>query len=371
MRTRPVFLLTLFAVLLAFGHSAFAQYTPSAGKSAPMEKAERRVRGDDGIVRTETFEQRPARDTWGNAQGNNHDLAIDGAFEGQTVAVIQLYTIGFDFELAKAALKEKGFSTYRWVNAPPTPADLEAALKKSSQLWIIATDHQMLNAEHLRVIRNFFNAGHGVYIWGDNQPYYADANYVAEALFGTTMQGDLIGDKTVGMQKAPGSIGLKSNHLLTTGLENLYEGITIATIQPSSTLEPLLYGSAGNLVAAYYDRDGRRAILDGGFTRLYNKWDTAGTARYVKNAASWLVNAERFGDDVISDKIKTTITVPAIPSIAVSPEPTPAPVVPVAAPQPRAAAPSFLPTGWMGLFLVGLLAGFFVLIYVPDLTRRS
>ena len=55
-------------------------------------------------------------------------------------------------------------------------------------------------------------------------------------------------------------------------------------------------------MAAFYDHDGKRAILDGGFTRLYNKWDTAGTGRYVKNAAAWLVNVERFGNKVTAMK---------------------------------------------------------------------
>ena len=95
-------------------------------------------------------------------------------------------------------------------------------------------------------------------------------------------------------------MGLKRRHLLTTGLEYVYEGITIATIDANETLEPLIYGSAGNLVAAFYDKGGKRAILDGGFTRLYYKWDTAGTGRYVKNAAAWLVNAERFGAAVVA-----------------------------------------------------------------------
>jgi hypothetical protein len=45
-----------------------------------------------------------------------------------------------------------------------------------------------------------------------------------------------------------------------------------------------------------------RAILDGGFTCLYMRWDTAGTGRYVKNAAAWLANAERFGDAVVAKK---------------------------------------------------------------------
>ena len=98
--------------------------------------------------------------------------------------------------------------------------------------------------------------------------------------------------------------GLLPRHLLTTGLEFIYEGITIATIQPNQTLTPLIYGSAGNLVTAVYDRNGKRAILDGGFTRLFLKWDTAGTGRYVKNAAAWLVNVERFGDAVVASQLR-------------------------------------------------------------------
>jgi hypothetical protein len=80
--------------------------------------------------------------------------------------------------------------------------------------------------------------------------------------------------------------------LVTTGLETVYEGITIATISENESLQPLIYGSEGNLVTAVYEKNGKRAILDGGFTRLYYKWETAGTDRYVKNAAAWLVNME-------------------------------------------------------------------------------
>ncbi|HEX9100746.1 MAG TPA: hypothetical protein VF997_01015, partial [Polyangia bacterium] len=129
-----------------------------------------------------------------------------------------------------------------------------------------------------------------------------DANRVAEALFGTKMLGNVPGDQTVNLWPKPGVHGILPNHLLTTGLHYLYEGITIATIQPNQVLKPLVYGHEDNLVAAYYDANGKRAILDGGFTRLYYKWDTAGTGRYVKNAAAWLVNVERFGNKVTAMK---------------------------------------------------------------------
>ncbi len=244
-----------------------------------------------------THQVKVKADQHGNAQGNEYDLAVDGAFEGETVAVLHLYTgEGFDFSLPKAALKEKGFSVYRWINNPPPAEELREKLKNACQLWIISSYEQKLNKEHLKVIKEFFDSGKGVYIWGDNDPYYADANYVSEYLFDVKMLGNLPGDVVVGLNNKGKKVGLTPKHLITTGLEYVYEGITIATIQDSKLLQPLIFGHEGNLVTAVYDQGGKRAILDGGFTRLYCSWDHAGTGRYVKNAAAWLVNYERFAE---------------------------------------------------------------------------
>jgi hypothetical protein len=354
-------LLTLAIVGLA--HPAFAQYTKAAGQNAPVDAVARPVRAKDGTMHTEIVMQKPAADRFGNAQGNDHDLAVDGAFKGQTVAVIQEYTgEGFDFSLPRAALKEKGFSVFRWSNGVPTPADLEKALTKSSQLWLISNSSRMLTDEHVKVIKKFFEAGHGVYIWGDNEPFYADANFLAEALLGTTMTGNVPGDQVVGVEKKIGGVGVLPNHLLTTGLENIYEGITIATIAPTKSLHPLIYGSADNLVAAYFDQDGKRAILDGGFTRLYLKWDTAGTSRYVKNAGAWLANAERFGAAVIaSDTLPSTLTpVASVPAMTTTTPPNPvaapvAPSVPPAVEKPAVALRTLLGIAVAAALSLGLL----------------
>lgn len=241
-------------------------------------------------------------DSYGNAEGNQYDLAVDGAFEGQTIAVLHLYTSGFDFSLPTVALKEKGFSVYRWINNPPSPEALDSALAKSCQLWIISDSKRKLNQGHADVIKKYFDSGKGVYIWGDNQPFYADANFIAEQLIGARMDGDVPGNHTVGILQDKSPSGIMPNHLITTGLQNIYEGITIATIADHQDLTPIVYGSAGNLVTAAYEKDGKRLLIDGGFTRLYYKWDTAGTGRYVKNAAAWLVNYERFGDAVLAEK---------------------------------------------------------------------
>jgi hypothetical protein len=292
---------SILAGAMLFSAPALAQYNASAGKSAPRVVTAMPVAQSDGTIRMDQVETKPAEDRFGNVAGTQYDLAHDGAFDGETVAVLQFYTgESFDFQLPTAALKQKGFSVYRWSNGVPPASELESGLAKASQLWVISGASPLLGEEHLRIIKKFFDQGHGVYVWGDNEPYYADANAVASRLVGATMSGNLPGAQVVGM-RAPNTMGaatrpgLTRDHLVTTGLEQLYEGITIATVKPGAHMQPLVFGSAGNLVTSIYEHDGKRAIVDGGFTRLYVHWDTAGTARYVKNAAAWLANAERFG----------------------------------------------------------------------------
>ena len=118
------------------------------------------------------------------------------------------------------------------------------------------------------------------------------------------MKGDLYGDKVVGRSEGPGKAGVAREHLLSTGVENIYEGITVATVKPAGAMTPVIYGSAGNLVTAAFEANHKRLLVDGGFTRLSNKWDSAGTGRYVMNAAAWLANYERFGDAVVAGDFK-------------------------------------------------------------------
>ena len=312
------------ALALLTPSAALAQYTPSAGQNAPA-RAYAAEKAADGKV---TFAPQAAplpKDTHGNAAGNQYDLAIDGAFEGETVLILD--QVGNTLENTKAALREKGLSAVVYPNGrTPSVPELEAALRRSCQVWLISSGSPMLAEGHIAAIKRFFDAGHGVYLWGDNDPLYADANRVAAALVpGLGMKGNLYGDLVVGLADR-GSAGVAVGHLITTGLEHLYEGVTIATLQldaqgqqPKRSLygpkleapgrawdapipagfTPLLYGSAGNLVSAAYERDQKRLVIDGGFTRLAVNWDDAGTARFVKNAAAWLVNAERFQDKVV------------------------------------------------------------------------
>lgn len=296
-------ILSVLTVLSATQLSA--QYNSCAAKSVVTESiaVERRnvETGETEIV----YEDQKVKqvDSYGNASGNQYDLAVDGAFEGQTIVVLHLYTgEGFDFEKPKAALKEKGFSVYRYINTPPSPKELEESLSKACQLWVISSTTQLLNDEHAEVIKKFFYSGRGVYIWGDNDPYHADADFLAGKLIGVTMSGYYHGAQNVTFKTDENNSGMLKDHLITTGLEYVYEGITVSAIHdPNQVLKPLIWSTDGNVVTALYEDQGQRLILDGGFTRLFYNWDTAGTGRYVKNAAAWLVNYERFGDEVVSD----------------------------------------------------------------------
>ncbi len=294
--------LVLVAISFVLTTAGYSQYNECAKQNVIEKEVAVEVYDESTqTVKIEKQKRQVDSDEYGNAAGSQYDLAVDGAFEGQTVAVLHLYTGGgFNFKQPENALRQKGFSVYRWINQPPSAKKLEEALKKACQLWIISDQQRKLNDDHLDVIQAFFNSGKGVYIWGDNNPYYADANFVAEGLLDVKMEGNTMGNKTVDILSRESQSGLMPNHLITTGLQNIYEGITIATIQENQELTPIIYGSAGNLVAATYEKDGKRLIFDGGFTRLYVNWDTAGTGRYVKNAAAWLVNYERFGDKVVA-----------------------------------------------------------------------
>lgn len=241
-----------------------------------------------------TFDRQRAlnKDKFGNLDGNEFDLAKDGAFTGHQIAVLHLYTgEGFDFSLPEKALQEKGFTIHRWIDQPPSLSEFKAVLSKSCQLWVISSNVGKLNQGYFDAIKDFFNSGKGLYLLGDNWPFYVDINEISKQLFDVKMSGYSFAGKVVG-KKTPDSKKGFVDHQITVGLDFLYEGVTVATFPKSNEVEPLIYASNGKIVTVIHDKNKKRAILDGGFTRLFINWDTAGTARYVKNAATWLVNYE-------------------------------------------------------------------------------
>lgn len=232
------------------------------------------------------------RDQHGNAEGSQYDLIDDGALTGASILVLNQCHI--DLSRPSGALARKGFTLIE--ARASDAASLRQQLKDASQLWIISTSVPCLRSDALRVIEGFFHAGHGLYIWGDNAPLFADANVLLKRLFSTCMSGNFPGDRVVSVRDHGKQAGLVPGHLITTGLVNVFEGSSIAEVHTTKALTPLIYGSNGRVVTSVYDQNGERAIVDGGFTRLFCGWESAGTDRYIVNAAAWLLNIERFTD---------------------------------------------------------------------------
>ena len=238
-----------------------------------------------------------AKDRYGNAQGSQYDLAQDGGFQGYKIVIVQANIndkTRADLGKPIAALTKKGFSVCNYDGVPDV-RELSKELENACQFWLLSDSTRQLSDGHIDLICDFFHQGYGIYIWGDNYPFFVDANLICQRLFCTEMSGDSRGDQVIGIQAYPGGPGIIPNHLITTGLVNFYEGITVAEVRTTRELLPLIYGSNSKVITAYYEKQQKRAIIDGAFTRLYWKWDNAGTDRYVVNAAAWLANVERFG----------------------------------------------------------------------------
>lgn len=238
-------------------------------------------------------------DRFGNPEGSGFDLAIDGSFKDYKVLILNLCeSPGASLYGVQNALQKKGFEVQIFSPDVPAPNFLEELLKNMSQLWIISQQDLRFNDEHYRVIKKFFDDGHGIYIWGDNDPLNTNANYFVQKLFNSFLSGDYYAQQVLGIQEMPGAPGIIENHLISTGIMSFFEGNSIAQVNISGGLEPLIYSSDRNVVTAFYDQNGKRALVDGAFTRLWDgDWgQSAGTERYITNAAAWLVNLERFAE---------------------------------------------------------------------------
>lgn len=238
------------------------------------------------------------KDKYGNPNGTNYDLLRDGSMRGYKVLIINLCpewdTCGQreNYNNPIKALENKGFEVIYRGEFPANFARISASL---CQVWLISGYNRTITDEQIRQIKAFYNQGKGVYLWADNDPFYADVNPIIKDLFGSTMSGNYIGEQIIGVQKHIKGVGIVAGHLISTGISNFYEGVTISNVTMTQYLKPLVYSSDKKVVTAYSDVDGKRLLIDGGFTRLCVDWDSAGTDRYVVNAAGWLGNFEKFG----------------------------------------------------------------------------
>jgi hypothetical protein len=236
-------------------------------------------------------------DRFGNPEGRAFDLGggDEDRVRGESIL---LYTC----KLAHGAFGEFAEQEMRTLMAErglqldirhgcPLDAQLLAGY---TQLWIISGDRPTLSGQQVQMIVSYVRNGNGLAIWADNEPLYADANLLARALTGSSFSGNRMADQVM-VPGPPDTAGRFVEHQLTQGVNNLYEGITICTIDPVPGITILGRSHDGQRCIGCFEREGQRVVLDTGWTKLYREFyhKSAGLGRYLSNIAFWLARGSR------------------------------------------------------------------------------
>eukprot|EP01112_Ceratiomyxa_fruticulosa_P011463 TRINITY_DN3108_c0_g5_i1.p1 TRINITY_DN3108_c0_g5~~TRINITY_DN3108_c0_g5_i1.p1 ORF type:complete len:318 (-),score=57.17 TRINITY_DN3108_c0_g5_i1:124-1077(-) len=278
------------------------------------------------------------RDAYANPEGTDFDLGIEGAFSQFTILVGSFYCeITKDVFMGNPGkrLLQKGFKIL-FEDKPSNFArrldECDIALFISNSAGVVPVytlpvygkgkgkgkkpatvpiipffggggfgSGEAFTEQEIDDIEKFHEKGGALFIWGDNDPYFQSANQVLDRMFNIKLAGNTPGGGTltVGDGKTTGQF---ARHLITSGVVNLFEGITISYPENPHNLGPfeILATSTNGNTSLMYAEQGRgklpdhvgRIIVDTGFTKLYCNWDTAGTARYVLNACVWLLGLD-------------------------------------------------------------------------------
>eukprot|EP01133_Synstelium_polycarpum_P004314 gene4314-5038_t len=239
-------------------------------------------------------------DTFNNPAGNNFDLGIEGAFNNFNI----LFGLFFPYTLNPEFVKEldrKGFrltfvKTHdEFIKALPT-SDVAAILSSR----ITSAPYLSKQAEFAQAVRNYHQSGKGLYIFSDDEPLIVEANWIIGDLFpGCKVVGNEPGGQVLGLGDGK-TVKTFGSHLITSGITQLYEGITISHMPRDcipKQLSILATSSQGNPIVLHsidseLAENHGRVVVDTGYTKCMGSFYTAGTGRYIKNAFVWLLGLD-------------------------------------------------------------------------------
>ncbi|KAK5583609.1 hypothetical protein RB653_005207 [Dictyostelium firmibasis] len=235
-------------------------------------------------------------DQYSNPKGIEYDLGVEGAFTQFTILIGRFYNSS-DLECIKD-LKSKGFQIVEAV----TQRDFLDKLPKSDIALIISghkNDNTSTEQQFIDDVETYHKVGKGLFIWNDNAPFIYHGNLITKRLYGITADGNEPGKQDLTLGNGSDKQHF-SSHLVTSGIVNLYEGVTIssfADITPANgKVEVLASSSQGNKIMLVsssdltkIDANCGRVVIDSGFTKLFAQFFSAGTSRYVKNCCVWLL----------------------------------------------------------------------------------
>ncbi|CAF3803238.1 unnamed protein product [Rotaria sp. Silwood1] len=242
-------------------------------------------------------------DQYHNRIGRIYELGRDDAFSEYSILSAEFY-IDSEFndtamKLPIDALKVKGFQV-KYVKTKKCIAEM--ASNSHQIVWIISTN-QIQNPLFISALITYHSSGGVIFLFADNTPYLCHVSEFFSTKFGITVESDYYGDKTLAYKEnGHQQTGHFCQHDIFTGIENLYEGITICHLiysAPASHTKFTIIATAtdGNSSIVVYDPPATsiegRLCLHCGFTKLYRKWDSADIARYIVNASCWLLGIEK------------------------------------------------------------------------------
>jgi hypothetical protein len=205
----------------------------------------------------------------------------------------------------------------------PLPREHLPALEKYDQVWVVSGCGQSnFDDSDAAKLKAYAARGKGVYVLADNAPCTHEANVVGRALHQISLEGDYPGEqmihvvapgmveKMVAEAQKSGDLGklaelrragylngklYAEDHELLSGIERIYEGVTICHLSDSPQLEVILRASDNQSLVAVSKKPGENLLYDCGFTRTYYRWEEhADTAtRWYQNVAAYLAGKRR------------------------------------------------------------------------------
>jgi hypothetical protein len=167
----------------------------------------------------------------------------------------------------------------------------------------------VLDEKAFKAIEEFAKSGKGLCLLADDEPFTSEADELARRLFGARVRGNYIGDKVATVRgrgltaaeirKFGGQFEV-DDHALLTGVNFLFEGITISNVSKSDKLEVAMKASDGQALLAVSKVPGQRVVIDCGFSRyLHGPTErtsyihkTPGPVRLAQNIAAYLAGKD-------------------------------------------------------------------------------
>ncbi len=192
--------------------------------------------------------------------------------------------------------------------AEAVPSGFTAAEYKyivGATLDVALSRRHVLDDKAFKAIEDFAKAGKGLCLLADDEPFTSEADELARRLFGARVSGNYVADKVAtvrGRGLTPAQVRKfggqfeVDGHALLTGVNFLFEGITISNVSPSDKLDVAMKASDGQTLLAVSKVPGQRVVIDCGFTRYCHGptertsyiAKTPGTVRLAQNVAAYL-----------------------------------------------------------------------------------